>query len=118
MTSGLFDGYPPIVLERFKEWHRQNPHIYAEFRRLAYSMLKTGRQRYSARTIVEVMRWHYDLKTTGDVFEINGDFVPIYARLLIHNHPEFSAFFELRTVRSRGAFSEEQRRREEEEIAQ
>jgi hypothetical protein len=109
--SGLFDGYPPIVLERFKEWHHQNPHIYQQFKQLAYKMLATGRKRYSARTIMEVMRWHYDLKTTGDVFEVNDNFTPIYVRLLIHNHPEFSEFFELRAVRSRGISSEEHRRR-------
>jgi hypothetical protein len=32
-------------------------------------------------------------------------------RLLIHQHPEFSDFFELRTVRSRGVFSDEERYR-------
>jgi hypothetical protein len=111
-NSELFNGYPPIVMERFKEWHNSNPHIYRRFKQLAFQMLNTGRKRYSARTIIEVMRWHYDLSTTGDVFEINGDFVPIYARLLIDEHPEFFEFFELRTIRSRGVFSEEQRRRE------
>lgn len=110
--NDLFDGYPQAVIDRFNEWHRRNPHIYEQFKRLAYKMRATGRERYSARTIVEAMRWHYDLRTTGDVFEINGDFVPIYARLLIQNHPEFTGFFELRVVRSRGAFSEEQMRRE------
>lgn len=111
MIDELFKDYPPVVLRRFKEWHFKNPHIYQHFKRLARQMLATGRDRYSARTIVEVMRWHYDLKTRGDVFEINGDFVPIYARLLIYNHPEFSDFFELRTVRSKGIFSKEQRDR-------
>lgn len=112
MVSDLFSDYPPVVLRRFKDWHIKNPHIYQHFKRLAFKMLKTGRTRYSARTIIEVMRWHYDITTTGDVFEINGDFVPIYARLLIHNHPEFTDFFELRTVRSRGIFSLEQYKRE------
>jgi hypothetical protein len=113
MTS-LFDGYPPFVLERFKEWHRANPHVYREFVRLANQMKGTGRKRYSARTIMEVLRWHYDIKTTGDVFELNDNFTPIYVRMLIHNYPEFDGFFELRTIRSRGVFSDEQHRREAE----
>lgn len=112
MNDDLFNGYPPAVLARFKEWHLNNPHIYRQFKELAMMMRARGRQRYSARTIIEKMRWDYDIaKTSGDVFEINGDFVPIYVRLLIHNHPEFNDFFELRVVRSRGAFSEEQQRR-------
>lgn len=113
MSEDLFKDYPPVVLRRFKERHQKNPHIYQHFRQLAHQMMATGRERYSARTIMEVMRWHYDLRTTGDVFEINDNFTPIYVRLLIHNHPEFSNFFELRTVRSKGMFSREQRRREE-----
>lgn len=115
MREHLFVGYPAFVLARFKEWHQQNPHVYEEFKQLAYQMLATGRERYSARTIMEVMRWHYDLKTAGGVFEINDNFTPIYVRLLIYNHPEFSDFFELRTVRSRGVFSDEERRRREED---
>jgi hypothetical protein len=110
--KSLFDGYPSTVLERFKAFHRDNPHIYREFKRLAFQMKDTGRQHYGARTITEVMRWHYDLNTVGDVFVLNDNFVPIYVRLLIHHHPEFSDFFNLRVVRSRGAKSDEQRRRE------
>ena len=115
MIAGL-ERYPPTVLARFKKWHHTNPHIYRQFERLAFKMKGTGRDRYSARTIFEKMRWDYDIKTVGDVFEINGDFVPIYVRLLIHRRPEFDGFFELRVVRSRGVSSEEQRRRELEPV--
>jgi hypothetical protein len=114
VTSPLFVDYPPKVLDRFKKWHQANPHVYREFARLA-TLMKTKRTKYSARTIIEKMRWDYDIQTTGDVFEINGDFVPLFVRLLIHHRPEFASFFELREVRSRGAFSDEQRRREDEE---
>jgi hypothetical protein len=95
-VNALFDGYQPVVLDRFKDWHRANPHVYSHFKQLAFKMKATGRQRYSARTIMEVLRWHYDLKTVGDVFEINNNFTPLYVRLLIHNHPQFTDFFELR----------------------
>ena len=114
----LFKDYPSVVLERFRQWHSENPQIYQQFKKLAYEMLSTGRKRYSARTIIEVMRWHYDLNTRGDTFEINDNFTPIYVRLLIYHHPEFNDFFELRTVRSRGMFSQEQRRREAAELDQ
>jgi hypothetical protein len=115
MSSSLFERYPATVLARFKEWHSANPQIYRQFKTLALKMKATGRKRYSARTIIEKMRWDYDIETTGDVFEINGDFVPIYVRLLIHHHPEFSNFFELRLVRSRGILSDEERKRRDED---
>jgi hypothetical protein len=106
---GPFDGYPEHVIKRFLEWHQANPHIYEEFKKLTFKMAGTGRVRYSARTIIEVMRWHYDLQTTGDVFVVNDNFTPIYVRLLIYDYPNYRSFFELRTVRSRGIFSDEQR---------
>lgn len=109
-----FEGYPDHVVKRFVEWHSDNPHVYQEFKNLTFKMAGR-RKRYSARTIFEKMRWDYDIQTVGDVFEINGDFVPIYVRLLIHDHPQYREFFELRVVRSRGVFSDEQRRREEEQ---
>lgn len=112
MILDPYDGYPPNVVARFKAWHYQNPHIYEHFKTLAYEMKATGRTRYSARTIIEVMRWHYNLQTRGNVFKVNDDFVPIYVRLLICDHPEFFGFFELRKVRSRGILSDEERWRE------
>lgn len=108
----LFADYPKSVLARFKAFHAANPHVYRKFAELARQMASTGRPRYSARTIVEVMRWHFDLGTTGDPFEINGDFVPIYVRLFIYNNPQYLAFFELRRIRSRDRKSQEERERE------
>jgi hypothetical protein len=107
----LFDGYPAPVLARFKKFHTENPQVYKSFKARALRMHATGREKYSARTIVEVMRWHYDIRTTGDVFEINDDYVPLYARLFLYHHFDMLGFFELRTVKSRGIRSEEERRR-------
>lgn len=112
MENELFDQYPKETLERFKIYHADNPHIYLEFRRLAMLMKETGKKKYSAEAIVNAIRWEYDLKTSGDVFEINNDFRSIYARLLIHNHPEFENFFELRKAPNKGLKSSEQVKRE------
>jgi hypothetical protein len=108
----MFEHYPAHTLERFRKFHTENPGVYEEFKRLAFEMKGNGRTRYSAETIINVIRWHRDLHTRGDVFEINNDFKSIYVRLLIHRHPEFRDFFELRQVRSRGLKSEEQQLRE------
>ena len=107
----VFRGYPLSVRRRFERFHRDNPHVFRKFKELAFAMKATGRERYSARTIVEKMRWDYDINTTGGVFKINDDFVPIYVRLLIQRYPEFAGFFELRIVRSRGAISDDERAR-------
>lgn len=113
--SYLFWGYPPEFLARFKKFHLENPHIYRLFEKLAIFMIEKGRKKYAARTIIERIRWHMDAKTVGDeVFEINDNYIALYARLFIYRHPNHLGFFELRTVRSRGLRSEEERRRREE----
>lgn len=112
MMTDLFDHYPKASLERFKKYHAENPQVYEKFRELAIEMRANGRRKYSAEIIINVMRWHFDLKTKGDVFEINNDFKSIYARLLVYHHPEFASFFEFRKVRAKGIKSDEQRERE------
>jgi hypothetical protein len=108
----LFDRYPQSTLDRFKKFHSENPHVYKKFKDLAFQMKNTGRSRYSAETIVNVIRWHEDLQSTGNVFKINDHFRSIYARLLIYHHPEFIDFFELRqNAPNRGLLSEEEQNR-------
>jgi hypothetical protein len=113
-NSNMFDRYSDATLARFKKFHAENPNVYEEFKRLTLQMKRTGRQRYSAYSIMYVLRWENDLKTKGDVFLINNDFIPIYARVMIHNHPELENFFETREPTSKGIKSQEQRKRERE----
>jgi len=89
----LFARYPDSKIKKFQKWHNENPHVFAKFKELAFEMKKTGRSRYSAETIINVLRWHTDLATTGDEFKISNDYRSIYARLLVCQHPEFDGFF-------------------------
>jgi len=109
----LFDRYPKSLMMRFNKFHSKNPHVYEKFKELAFRMKATGRKKYSTETIINVIRWHADLQTKGDVFAINNDFKSIYVRLLINDHPEFFGFFELRqNAPNRGFKSQEQLMRE------
>ena len=113
-SDDLFARYPQATKERFKKFHSENPDVYAMFKRLAFEMKSTGKKKYSAETIINVMRWNYDLKTGGDVFQINNDFRSIYARLLVYHHPKFTGFFEFRDQQNKGKKSPEQLKREAE----
>lgn len=86
-------------LRAFKQFHRDNPHVWAEFERRALAMWKRlgdlgEDQRYSARTIIEVMRWHARMETTGDQYKFNDHHTPFYARMFLEEHPECAGFFE------------------------
>jgi hypothetical protein len=112
--TNVFAEYPSKVVDRFTRWHSQNPNIFERFKELARKIRSTGKKKYGARCIVEKIRYDLDERTVGeDVFEINSDYVPMLARLLIDEDPTFETFFSLRVVRSRGIQSQEQIDREE-----
>lgn len=105
-------GYPESVLDRWNKWHAANPHIYVMFKSKAYHMRAMGHAKYSARRIVESMRWDSDMMGTANPFLINSDFVPIMARKFVKENPGTEGFFEFREVRSRGIKSKEEKKRE------
>lgn len=111
MDKKIFTGYPKHVRERFRKFHYNNPEVAELFFQKAKQMRRTGRRKYSAMRIMQSIRWDHDLKTTGDVFKINNDFVPIYARFFMYENPEYADFFETRAVISKGVFSTEHQRR-------
>lgn len=90
----LDDSYP----DGFFHWLGKNPQIYLAFKRQALRMAQSGRKRYSARTIVEVIRWNTDLEDSGSTFKINDHYTPGMARLFMAEYgARFPKFFELRT---------------------
>ncbi len=91
-----FSHYSKETLDQFKKFHYNNPHIYEEFKKLAYKMKSTGRKKYSSKMIINVLRWETDLKSDGDEFKINDRFQSIYGRLLAYQDPAFEEFFEFR----------------------
>ena len=93
--------YSEAKRERFKKWDKANPKIRPAFEKMAAKIKTDGRKRYSAYDIFSVIRWHRDIKTVGDNFKIHNDYIPIYVRILIHNHREFLGFFVLRPIGSK-----------------
>lgn len=93
----MFSHYKKEVLEKFKDFHSKNPHVYIEFKHLAKQMKIAGQKQYSAQAIVYRMRWNHDIATTGEPFKITNDFTSIYARLLVFHEPEFKDFFKMHT---------------------
>jgi hypothetical protein len=91
--ENLFSRYTETQKKRFKEFHENNPLVFEEFKNLAFKIKNTGRKKYSAEAILQVLRWHRDLQTTGEPFKISNNFRSMYARLLVHNYPEFKEFF-------------------------
>jgi hypothetical protein len=86
------------LLERFWEYHIENPWVYGAFKRLAHKMARV-RDRYGAPSIIQKIRWDHDVTTRGDSFKINNDYGALYARMLIAEDSSFEDFFELRRMK-------------------
>ena len=95
----IFDGIDRATVDAFRTYHQLHPEIFQLFAKYAYEMRKTGRKRYSAKTIMERIRWHCDVSNPGEDWSINNDWTAMYARLLVHKIPEFEGFFEFRTCK-------------------
>lgn len=76
-------------------FHLANPHVFNNFKKLANKAYNSGMTKYSARTIMEVMRWKYDVDSReyDNSFKLSNDLTPMYARLLINENKKFDNFF-------------------------
>lgn len=94
----IFQGYDETTLNAFKAYHQKRPDIYKAFIQKTFQMFRTGRKHYSHWTIMNVIRWHFDLENSETTFKVNNNFFACYARLAIFHHPELADFFQLRKV--------------------
>ena len=94
---GLFGD---TIGQQFRAFHAANPAVYDWLRANALALKRRGRERYSMKTLLEVLRWHHDVETDSTDFKLNNNFTAYYARLLMQEEPELDGFFELREIRS------------------
>ena len=88
-----FYTYPP----GFFLWIKKNQHIYRKFKQMAFMEKRLGRKHYSARKIIQDMRWDTNIRQAGDqTFKINNIFTPGLARLAMRDEPELKGFFRCR----------------------
>lgn len=84
---GLFDQLdPPEIPEDIRN----------DFEKMALAIHAKGHERYSARTIVEHMRWHAHHDKGDRDFKLNDHWTPILSRYVMRRHPQLEGFFELR----------------------
>ena len=80
--------------EKWHKYHTENPQVYKEFCNRAKWAFKKGVRKYSARTIIETIRWSYLIKTnSADTFKISNSYSPFYARLFAQEFPQLKEIF-------------------------
>lgn len=96
----LIQKYPKDFRNDFAGWLASNQPIYAEFERQA-KIIALFRDRYSARTIAEVIRHNSQLSEVGSEWKINNNRIPDMARLFSLRNPQHAQLFQLRNSEMR-----------------
>jgi len=81
---------------RFLVFHRDNPHVYQELKKLAFSLTKRGFSKYSIKGLFEVLRYNESIQTSGRDFKLNNNYTSLYARMLMQNEASLVGFFSTR----------------------
>jgi hypothetical protein len=87
----------PIV-QRFKIYHVENPHVYTEFSKYAKQLISVGHDKLSSSLIFERMRWESMIQTQGDEYKLNNNYRAYYARMFEYKNPEYSGYFSFRKI--------------------
>ncbi len=101
------DLFEPTRLEQMREdfirFHNAHPEFWKVFVGHTVRLRNRGFKRYSARTLIELIRFHADV---GDIkrltgFKINNNHTPFYARVFSLLYPECGGFFSMRIQTSK-----------------
>jgi len=78
----MSEPYDSRVLA-FKAFHKANPHVWERFVEMADRLRDRGYPRYSHDTIISVIRFQHDIRTTGKPFKIANEMKAFYGRWYI-----------------------------------
>lgn len=83
--------------EKFEQFHRDNPIVYATLCSLARDWLAQHRGwRTGIGRLTEVCRWEIAMQTNDPEFKINNSFRAYYARLIMKTESDLDGIFDLR----------------------
>tara|TARA_A100001015_G_scaffold113143_1_gene125699 strand:+ start:1523 stop:1873 length:351 start_codon:yes stop_codon:yes gene_type:complete len=93
------ERYMSRLEDKFIKFHAQNPHVWREFKRLAFDALEKGHRNYSAKLIIEMIRWESKIETEKvDSFKISNEITSFYPRMFHNSFPQLKGFFKTREV--------------------
>lgn len=81
----------------FFRWLDNNRAIWRQFVECAREVKKSGRRHFSARVIMENIRWNTLLRDKDVTFKVNNNYTPGLARLAMRVYPELEGMFDLRS---------------------
>ena len=88
------------IREGFQQFNAENPHIFKAFEEQALRAIGKGRDKISAKLIINWIRWHEFLESSDKNFRINDAYQSYYARHFIEKYPQHKEVFEFRKLRN------------------
>ena len=98
MNYKELNGYS--IREGFNKFNKENPHIFEAFEDQAWKAIKKGRDKISAKLIINWIRWHEFLESSDKNFKINDAYQSYYARFFIEKYLQHINKFEFRKLRN------------------
>ncbi len=99
------------------EWNKKNPDVWLKFEEYTLEAIKSGRKNYSHWAIINRIRWHSEIETSGGEFKISNDYICFYARLFHARYPEHKDFFRLKQLKEEKMIDELQTTLEHRDIS-
>ena len=88
---------PSLFPAEFEQWFGPNHHVWKAFCDEAFRIRAKGFKRYSARTVIEVLRHHSAVtEAPGAVWKINNNHAPYMARLFDLRYPSCAGMWQYR----------------------
>lgn len=95
------DSTPNDATQRkFEKFHSENPHVYEHLVRLARKVKAAGKTKYSIWSLINQVRWHIEIETTGDTFKLSNDYSSRYSRLIMQQEPDLKGFFTTKQLKA------------------
>lgn len=88
-----------MLKEKFELFHEENPHVYDMFCKFTMQAINRGHKRLSAWMVANRIRWETSIETTGNEYKISNDFIALYARKFMEDHPEHEGFFKIKAMK-------------------
>jgi len=85
--------------DKFDAWDAENPEVYKLFCKFTLQAAARGHKRLSAWMIVNRIRWETSVVTSGNDYKVSNDFIALYARKFMKEHPQYEGFFSLKTMK-------------------
>lgn len=95
--SSVIDKSDYDYRDDFKKWLVDNPAVWQAFTsKVTEAYMHSHKSRFSARAIMEIIRWETMVHERDITFKINNNYVADLARLVMEVQPQLKGYFQIR----------------------